>query len=216
MVSDTWNLWDVLTEILPEMRDEIFARDGKLVIRPDSGDPVKVICGDPDAPAGTFEFMGVCELLWRTFGGTINEKGFMVLDPHVGMIYGDSINYERADAITAGLIAKGFASTNVVLGVGSFTYQYVTRDTFGFAMKSTWAQIDGDDMDLFKDPVTDDGLKKSATGRIAVLADFEGNLYLVEQATELQESESRLIPIWRDGKFLKEHTFDEVRSRARA
>lgn len=215
VVSDTWNLWDVLLKILPQLEDEITARDGKLVIRPDSGDPVKIICGDPNARAGSPEFLGVCQILWDTFGGSVNEKGFKVLNPHVGMIYGDSINYERADAITAGLIEKGFASTNIVLGVGSFSYQYVTRDTFGFAMKSTWAEVDGDRRDLFKDPTTDDGLKKSATGRLAVLNDFEGNLYLVEKATALEEAGSRLLPVWRDGEFLKEFTFDEVRGRSK-
>jgi nicotinamide phosphoribosyltransferase len=215
VVSDTWDLWGVLLEIVPSLKDQIMSRDGKLVIRPDSGDPVKIICGDPNAGAGTPEFRGVCEILWDTFGGTVNEKGFKVLDPHIGMIYGDSINFERAEAICKALAAKGFATTNIVLGVGSFTYQYVTRDTFGFAMKATWAEVDGQGRDLVKTPKTDDGLKNSAKGRLAVLDDFEGNLYLIEQASYLQEEASLLVPIFRDGKFLVFHTFDDVRNTAK-
>lgn len=141
VVSDTWDLWKVCTEHVVALKEEILARDGKLVIRPDSGDPVDILCGDNywkysvqtlgkevlDKP----EAKGVIELLWDVFGGTINEQGYKVLDSHIGAIYGDSITIDRAEEICKRLEAKGFASTNVVLGVGSFTYQYNTRDTFG-------------------------------------------------------------------------------------
>ena len=114
------------------------ARDGKLVIRPDSGNPVDVICGENENLGGnTPQEKGVVELLWDTFGGTVNEQGFKVLDAHIGAIYGDSITTERAEQICERLAKKGFATTNVVLGIGSFTYQFNTRDTFGFAMKAT-------------------------------------------------------------------------------
>src|SRR3954454_6952499 len=83
---------------------------------------------------------------------------YKLLDPHVGLIYGDSITLARAEAILSGLKAKGFASGNVVLGVGSYTYQYVTRDTFGFAVKSTYGEVNGVGREIFKDPVTDDGI----------------------------------------------------------
>ena len=130
VVSDTWNLWDVLTKYLPELKSEIMSRDGKLVIRPDSGDPVDIICGDPklrklndtirstNGPAA----FGVIELLWDIFGGTEvkgnDGKMYKVLDKHIGAIYGDSITLERAEQICERLKAKGFASTNVVLGIG--------------------------------------------------------------------------------------------------
>jgi len=212
VVSDTWDLWKLLTEMLPNMKDKIMARDGKLVIRPDSGDPADILCGDPhadqDSPAGK----GVIELLWETFGGRTNNKGLMELDSHIGAIYGDSITVDRADNICARLYAKGFASINVVFGVGSFTYQYNTRDTFGFAMKATWAQIDGEGRNLFKDPVTDSGLKKSAKGRLAV---FEGpsGLVLQDEATKEQETASLLQPVWENGKFIKKLTWNEVMGR---
>lgn len=106
--------------------------------------------------------------MWDIFGGTVNEHGYKVLDQHIGAIYGDSINLERATAISERLEAKGFASTNIVFGIGSFSYQYHTRDTFGFAVKATAATVNGEERMLFKDPKTDDGTKRSQRGRIVV------------------------------------------------
>lgn len=214
VVSDTWDLWKVLTDILPALKNRIVSRDGKVVIRPDSGDPVLIICGDPNAPVGTPEYKGVVELLWEVFGGTVNSQGFKLLDSHIGTIYGDSINRERATAIIEGLKKKGFASGNIVFGIGSYTYQFVTRDTFGFAMKATWVEVNGKGIDIFKKPKTDNGFKNSAKGRLAVLKGSSGRLGLVSQATKKQEDASLLIPVWRDGKFLVEYNFKEIRDRA--
>ena len=160
IVSDTWDLWKVLTEYLPLLKKEIIARDGKVVIRPDSGDPVDIICGNANGKNES-ERKGVIELLWDTFGGEINAKGYKELIPQIGAIYGDSINLERAVQICERLKEKGFASTNVVLGIGSYTYQYNTRDTFGFAMKATYGEVNGVGREIYKDPVTDDGTKIS-------------------------------------------------------
>jgi nicotinamide phosphoribosyltransferase len=214
VVSDTWDLWKVLTEIVPNLKDRILARDGKLVIRPDSGDPVKIIVGDQDAEPGSPAYKGVVELLWDTFGGTETIHGFRVLDSHIGTIYGDSINYERANDIMGGLAAKGFASSNIVFGMGSFGYQYVTRDTFGFAMKATHVTINGEGKNIFKKPVTDNGGKFSAKGRVSVQR-IDGKLTVVSEATPEQEADSLLKPVWQDGKFIKHWTFDEVRANVR-
>lgn len=225
VVSDTWDLWSVLTKILPKLKDRIMARDGKLVIRPDSGDPADILCGDPaySGAHGAPQALGVIRLLWDVFGGTTNNKGFKVLDPHIGAIYGDSINYERADEISRRLKELGFASTNVVYGMGSYGYQHVTRDTYGFAMKATWCEVNGEGRDLFKKPVTDSGEKFSATGRLAVLRNEfgrllpgslgvpENELYVVERAQPRQEAESLLIPVWKDGRFIRRTTFAEAR-----
>lgn len=212
IVSDTFDLWKVLTEYLPALKDKILARDGKLVIRPDSGDPEKIICGDPDAEHGSPQYWGVVNLLDQTFGSTVNSEGYDELDPHVGVIYGDSITVERAKSITDNLALQDWASSNVVFGVGSFTYQYNTRDTFGSAMKATWAEVDGAGVNLLKDPITDDGTKKSATGRLAVLRGPDGELQLHEQAGGYQEKHSLLQPIWEDGKFLQFQDFANVRA----
>lgn len=120
VVSDTWDLWNVLTDILPKLKDRIMAREGRLVIRPDSGDPVEIICGDPSAPIGSPAHKGVIQLLWETFGGTTTSTGHRLLDTHIGCIYGDSINYERLTAILDNLWKKGFSSSNMVFGVGSY------------------------------------------------------------------------------------------------
>lgn len=219
-VSDSYDLWTVLTDILPEIKEEIMARDGKLVIRPDSGDPVEIICGIPlndqvDPETNEPHEKGVVELLWETFGGTINEQGYKVLDSHIGVIYGDSITAQRAEAIMARLADKGFASTNVVFGVGSFTYQYQTRDTFMSAVKATWVEVDGTGIDIFKDPATDSGTKKSARGRIAVVQDPDGEYKLLDGADGARfegTPADKLETVWEDGKFLKEFTFAEVRA----
>ena len=131
IVSDTWDFWKVITDYLPRLKDTILERDGRVVIRPDSGDPVKIICGDPDASPGTPEFYGAYELLGNIFGTTETEKGFKVLDTHIGLIYGDSITLERQKQIYSQLEDKGFAATNLVLGIGSYTYQFKSRDSLG-------------------------------------------------------------------------------------
>ena len=164
------------------------------------------------------EQKGVIELLWDLFGGTVNEQGYKVLDPHIGAIYGDSITLERADEICKRLEAKGFASTNIVLGIGSYTYQYVTRDTHGFAMKATYCEIgepplNGEAREIFKDPITDDGGKKSAKGLLAVNAILGDTYELVDQVSWEDESKGSLKTIFEDGKFFNEITLTEIRSR---
>ena len=210
VVSDTWDLWKVLTEYLPALKEEIMARDGKVVIRPDSGDPVDIICGNPNG-SSEVERKGVVESLWDTFGGTVNAKGYKELDPHIGAIYGDSITLERAENMCKRLKAKGFASTSVVLGIGSFTYQYNTRDTFGFAMKATYGEVGGVGREIFKDPITDDGTKKSAKGLIQIIKE-NGVYKMIDQATWEQEKGGEMKEVLRDGKLLIDLSLQEIRN----
>lgn len=213
VVSDTWDLWKVLTNYLPKLKEAILEREGKLVIRPDSGDPVDIICGtSAKIGEGTPQEKGVVELLWDVFGGTVNKEGFKVLDPHIGAIYGDSITTKRAEDICQRLHDKGFATTNVVLGIGSFTYQFNTRDTFGFAMKATSVVVNGERREIFKDPITDDGVKKSAKGLIRV-DKVDGNYLLVDEVTEAEEQKGELKVIYEDGKFLNRTTLEQIRKR---
>jgi len=140
-----------------------------------------------------------------------------MLDPHIGCIYGDSITHTRARAIIDNLAAKGFSSGNMVFGIGSYTYQYVTRDVFGFAMKATWVEVDGEARDIFKQPITDSGMKNSAKGRLAVVRDDKNELSLINQATPEQEAASLLVPVWRDGGFVRrQQTIEEIRALARS
>lgn len=216
VVSDTWDLWGVLTSILPQLRSRIMGRDGKLVIRPDSGNPADIVCGDPAAAVGSPARRGVIELLWGQFGGTVTDTGHRLLDSHIGCIYGDSITIDRATEICNRLAEKGFASANMVFGIGSFSYQHVTRDTFGFAMKATWCEVNGESRDIFKQPKTGNGMKNSAKGRLAVLRGDSGDLVLINQATPQQEADSLLRPVWRNGAFLIRDSFDAIRARSLA
>ena len=225
VVSDTFDLWKLVTEYLPENKEQIMSRDGKLVIRPDSGDPVDILCGTTFTKFGEYvgkgtsfyiesaddtpEAKGVIELLWDIFGGTVNEQGYKVLDPHIGAIYGDSITLDRQIQIYKRLAAKGFASTNIVLGVGSYTYQMNTRDTFGFAAKGAWFEANGEAFDIYKDPITDDGTKKSLKGLIMV----DENQEVHTQCTWLEEAKGILQTIYIDGKFLNETTLTQVREK---
>jgi nicotinamide phosphoribosyltransferase len=234
VVSDTWDLWKVCTEHVVTLKEEIMARDGKLVIRPDSGDPSDIICGrntsydyqqyyKGDATLQEYneenktnysesEMKGVIELLWDVFGGTVNAQGYKVLDSHIGAIYGDSITIARADEICARLEAKGFASTNVVLGIGSFTYQYNTRDTFGFAMKATYVEVNDEGREIFKDPITDDGTKKSATGLLHVTK-ANNEYMLVDKVSWAEEVGGELQVIYYDGEFFNTTTLMEIKNR---
>lgn len=231
IVSDGYDFWGVIGNVLPALKKEIMARKGgpivdKVVIRPDSGDPVKIICGDYDMPPlkpGQLETMedhlkriGAVEALWNIFGGETNHYGYKMLDSHIGLIYGDAITLRRAEEIMQRLKAKKFASTNVVFGIGSYTYQYNTRDTFGFALKSTLCVINGVEKQIFKNPKTDDGVKKSQKGRVVVLKD--GDSLKVIDGFSLSDNVAgdQLREVFRDGKLLVDEKFSDVRARIAA
>lgn len=211
IVSDTWNLWDVIKPngICDKLKTEILARDGKVVIRPDSGDPADIICGNPNGKTEE-ERKGVVELLWDVFGGTKTEMGYKLLDSHIGAIYGDSITTQRATDICQRLKDKGFAS-QVVFGIGSFTYQFNTRDTFGMAMKATYVEVNGEGREIFKDPITDDGTKKSATGLLCVIKE-NNKFILMDKVDKDVEQVGELNTVFLDGKITKDYTLSEIRN----
>ena len=265
VVSDSFDFWKVITEIAPALKGEILNRVpdqlglAKVVFRPDSGDPVKIICGHKykviddiddtyemisasdegyevvynkmddkyyqfetydDGWSTSIEFKelqwyevkGAIECLWDTFGGTVNEKGFKTLNQRVGLIYGDSITLDRCNEILKLLAEKGFASDNVVFGIGSFTFQYNTRDTLGFAMKATYVEIDGKPYSIFKDPKTDSGTKKSAKGLLQVVQDGD-TLKVNQDVSWDQEKQGLLRTVYLDGKITVSDTFADIRSR---
>ena len=219
IVSDTWDLWNTLDNIIPSLKDSILARDGgaesldKVVIRPDSGDPADILCGNLTSMDSRAQ-KGVVELLWDTFGGTVNAQGYKVLNPAVGAIYGDAITIARCKEICERLKAKGFASTNVVYGIGSYTYQYQTRDSLGFAMKATSVTINGEEKAIFKDPKTDDGTKKSLKGRVSVKKNGDGTLSAIDETSgPIREFEDQLTTVFENGKLTKEVTLAQIRER---
>jgi len=251
VVSDTWDFWTLVTEYLPQLKQEIMARDGTLVIRPDSGDPVKILTGYKVSPISDYaelfssqseaevavheqgheayrwkgqyfaltehetepvmecEIKGLVECLWDIFGGTVTGKGFKLLDQHIGAIYGDAITLPRQRQILQRLLDKGFAS-KVVLGIGSYSYQYVTRDTHGSAVKATSVVKDKQRIAIFKDPKTD-VKKKSAKGLLKVER-VDGQLVLIDDVTPDEEQQGLLQVVFEDGKLVKQTSLAEIRA----
>ncbi len=174
------------------------------------------------------ERKGLFEALYDVFGGTLTSKGYKTLDQHIGAIYGDGINYDRLKEILERLEEKNFYM-NGVMGIGSYSYQYVTRDTFGWAMKATYGEIiTGTEMvegnlspiitkkAIYKDPITDDGTKKSAKGITAVFKDKEGSYYLKDQATMEEFENCDLITVYENGSVPMYPSLLEIRERVDA
>lgn len=301
LVSDSYDFWKVIEETIPSLYNEIMARDGKVVIRPDSGNPADILCGrinydvdftedftgdikdledyiydfarewateacegrhccgddsyDVRFKVGekiytvsvgfsynrhdktyyyvdrlgfksegvqwdklkelevTAEDKGLIECLWETFGGTVTEQGYKVLDSHIGAIYGDSITYDLAKEICERLIAKGFATTNVVFGVGSYSYQGRTRDSLGWAMKATYAEIDGKPVMLMKDPKTD-SKKKSQRGQVHVF-EVDGKISFVDglkNGETFVKTVGLLETVFKNGELVRTQTLSDIRS----
>jgi nicotinamide phosphoribosyltransferase len=218
-VCDSYDYWNVVKNILPTLKDEILAHNGCMLIRGDSCDCVKVVTK-------------TVEELWNIFGGTINSKGYKVLDPHVKAIYGDSITVERAEQIYEVLKLAGFAAQNVSLGVGSFSMHAIeedgllsplTRDTAGVAIKANDAIINGVEYPIFKDPKTDrenggESMKKSHKGccRVFWRSKLDGEITYEDNLTyEESLRDNLMVTIFRDGKFIEdaEVSLSDVRNR---
>ena len=208
-VLDSYDYWNVIDNILPKLKPEILAHNGCMLMRGDSGDCVEVVTKT------VFK-------LWDEFGGSINSKGYKVLNPHVKAIYGDSITIQRCEEIYKILMSNGFACSNVALGVGSFSFQCVeedgilkpfTRDTFSSCIKATYCEIDGKPTPIFKNP-KDGGFKKSQKGCCVVFKDNDGHLTYHDEYTwdEASKENNLLKPVYKDGVLLFEQTLSEVRS----
>ena len=213
IVSDTYSLWEVLTTFADELYDEIMARpDGaKVVFRPDSGDPQKIICGDPDAPEGSPEWLGCLALLANKFGYTTNDDACMVLNQKVGLIYGDGMYFQRWTDILDEMQRQGWAASNLVVGIGGIL-RYHTRDTFGFTLKAVQIVNNGETFDIMKDPITDHG-KKSHCGKVGLFGTFTGGVVTLDHLTDEQEAspDNLLLPVFLNGVVLKRYHFEEVR-----
>jgi nicotinamide phosphoribosyltransferase len=206
IVSDTFDVYKVLTEFCVTLKDKILARNGKTVFRPDSGNPEHIICGNPNAPEGSPEELGCIRLLDKMFGSTVNSKGYKVLNPKVGLIYGDGMYYERYERTLNELRRMGYASSNLVIGVGGILRNH-SRDTLGMAIKATHVEVNGVGQDIEKDPVTDHG-KKSHKGLIYV--DKDGTH---DMATPEQERTGLLKYVFRNGRMYNRTNLDEIRAR---
>lgn len=212
-VLDSYDYWNIIDNILPQLKTEIMNHNGCMLMRGDSGDCVEVVTKT------VFK-------LWEEFGGTVNSKGYKVLDPHVKAIYGDSITVQRCEEIYKILMENGFACSNVALGVGSFSFQCIeedgflkpfTRDTFSSCIKATYCEIDGKPFPIFKNP-KDGGFKKSQKGCCRVYTRCDGSIYYEdeltwEQAADYEKRVNMLIQVFKDGELLKEQSLKEIRDR---
>lgn len=291
-VADSFDFYGLISRGLPYLKDVIMRRQsngvtpGRLVIRPDSGDPVEVLCGvkivncphtfaeiedrDDDAVDSihdisynfiedvdggeeveffirtsdgvicsisgevshsryydmksmdgfsvsevelTVEQKGAVEVLMGIFGYTETSTGHFLMDDHIGLIYGDSITTNRCQTILERLFDKGYASGNAMFGVGSYTYQCVTRDSLGFAVKATYTEVNGKAIPIFKDPKTD-SKKKSAKGLLHVGL-VDGEYVLTDNVTrEVEQSKSNMLKIrFLDGSFYNQTSLDEIRAK---
>ena len=282
-VADSYDYFSFLTDILPLAKDTIMGREGKLVIRGDSGDPVEIICGsdikdysdakDLDKAAYTAfsqnfyvkshkdpqlsvkfyykdscykttydirfdkrgdldgwscaetipyeltpEEKGTIQILYETFGGTVNDLGYKVLDEHIGMIYGDGITMERAIEVFTRLKYKGYASLNIVFGIGAYSIaSMLSRDDLGIAVKATAATVTNGDSSItvpvYKEPKTDTS-KKSAKGFLKVSYDKDTEMYSLEDNVTYNDSyEGEMKIVFIDGVFTEQPTFQEIKDR---
>lgn len=207
-VLDSYDYWNIIENVLPQLKPEILAHNGCMLMRGDSGDCVEVVTKT------VFK-------LWDIFGGTVNAKGYKVLDPHVKAIYGDSITIQRCEEIYQILIKNGFACSNVALGVGSFSMQCVeeegilkpfTRDTFSSCIKATYCEVAGQPIPIFKNP-KEGGFKKSQKGLCYVYRNEEGEITFADGYTSenIPRENNMLETVYKDGRMVKEQTLREIR-----
>lgn len=282
-VADSYDYWNFITKIVPECKNVILEHNGRINIRPDSGEPEEIICGTvqmwkeheskemfekyytlsetmrmlycdqidekTQKPCeiyveiqgkkyvvtwkteknldvftyreATVEERGTLDILWEIFGGTINSKGYKVLNPHIGIVYGDSITLQRCENICNHMMNLGFAVENVVFGAGSYSFQYNTRDTQGWAYKATYGEINDKPILIYKDPKTSDGTKKSQKGMVRVYRDENGEINFIDgiQAGQVDTDDYKvsdcnmLETVFINGELVRNHTLNEIRSR---
>lgn len=238
LVSDGFDFWNVVENILPRLKNEILSRDGRVIIRPDSGDPVDIICGLRTNPQyhtsireGKYycnynpfddnseyvevsegEYYGAYYMLGKIFGWNTTNLGYLYPSTKVGLIYGDAITLERQKLIYDRLESSNLAGCNLVLARGSFEYQFKSRDSLGFAIKCTAVKINNELKEIFKHPKTDDGTKNSLKGLIKVIKK-DGKYVAIDQVSEEEEKEGYLDVIFKDGKLLREQFLSDIRRR---
>lgn len=283
IVSDTFDVYRVLTEFAERLKPQILARDGKVVFRPDSGNPETIICGDinefdtlskaiesykdevyngqphgeryTDAPEEKIVYIktenkyyklksdiewnrydkqyyfiedvsikseettptnankGAIRLLDEMFGHTINDKGYKVLNPKIGLIYGDGMYLDRYQRTLDKLKSMGYAASNLVIGVGGILRNH-SRDTLGFAIKATYVEVSGEAREIEKDPVTDKK-KKSHKGLLSLSQDDDMNYCTIDQCQPHQEQSGLLKTVFKNGELINETTFAEIKNRVR-
>ncbi len=193
VVSDSYDIFNAVSSIWgKELKEKVKKSGATLVIRPDSGDPKTIV-------------LEVIKRVYESFGGRTNAKGYIVLDDSVRIIQGDGVDAKVIEEILQALKESGFSAENIAFGMGGALLQQPTRDTFSFAMKTSAIRVDGKWRDVFKDPISDSN-KRSKKGRLALSESFE-----CLRVEELGNKKNLLEPVYKNGKLLKEYTFDEIR-----
>jgi len=199
-VSDSYDIWKAIKDGWGgRLKEKVLSNGGTLVVRPDSGDPVK----NP---------VKAIELLYKVFGGTVNKKGYKVLNPAVRLLQGDGINTKSIGQILELLKRKGFSAENIAFGMGGALLQKIDRDTLKFAMKTNAVQINGEWKDVYKQPV-DEPFKKSKAGKLALVDTIDGPTTIREDELETQDV-NMLEKVWENGTTHRTTTFEEIRKNA--
>ena len=213
-VSDSFDYWGLVNDTLPKLKKEIMEHNGKFLVRPDSGDIVEIS-------------VKTVQKLYEIFEGSVNSKGYKELNPKVGIIYGDGCQYSKIEEIWTKLEKLGFAADTILFGVGAFSFTAMctpedgmvclTRDTFGFAMKSTDCVINGKEYTIQKNPKTDQNhLKKSHKGLCCVTKDGDDYICHDGYTSETLPADNLLRTVYRDGQFVRTTNFADIRERLNA
>lgn len=201
VVSDSYNIYDACEKLWgSELRDKVLDRQGVLIVRPDSGDPIQVN-------------LKALEILGEKFGYETNAKGFKVLNPKVRVIQGDGVNYFSIRNILAALLANGWSADNIAFGMGGALLQQLNRDTQKFAFKCSAVTVNGEDRDVWKDPVGDTG-KGSKRGRLA-LHNANGLWTTGQLKSGIVDPDDLLNVVFENGKVLVNHSFEAIKERAK-
>lgn len=197
VVSDSYDIYHAVGKMWgEELKDLVINSGSTLVVRPDSGKPAEVV-------------VKVAEILDAKFGHTVNSKGYRVLN-NVRIIQGDGIDEGSIKDILANLVGAGYSSDNLVFGMGGALLQHSNRDTQKFAYKASAARINGEWIDVFKDPITDT-IKKSKRGRLMLYFDNIHGYYTAQEGGDGDHSWEMLQTVYLNGKITKEYTFTEIR-----
>lgn len=203
VVSDSWNIYEACEKIWGEqLRQEVIDSGARVIIRPDSGNPVKVVSE-------------IMHILADKFGTEINSKGFKVLK-NVRVIQGDGVNENSIHQILQNLKDDGFSASNIAFGIGGSLLQKVNRDTLKFAYKCSAIVVDDKLRDVYKEPITDVG-KKSKKGRLDLVLDENGNYKTVRlpDVETISVDNSQLRTVYENGELLIDEDLEKIRKRAK-
>ncbi|MBY4574889.1 nicotinate phosphoribosyltransferase [Gordonia paraffinivorans] len=198
-VSDSYDLDNAVRQIFgTELKEQIINSGSTILVRPDSGDPATVIA---DTVEGLID----------AFGAETNSKGYKVLPDYVRAAQGDGLTIDSLKTIYRELDRRGLAADNIYLGMGGGLLQYINRDSLAFAQKASAAKVNGEWIDVYKEPKTDTG-KRSKRGRLALV--FRDGEYRTVRREDAAEGENLLQTVYRDGKLLVNHNFEDLIERS--